>query len=97
MTHKNKRYSKLDDVSDSDEFVGCNLSQAEPGTAIFANKTGLKFTRCNLARAVVPADSVIVDCNTSQAPIPPESEPVVMVEIPKGEYDRLKAMEVNRG
>jgi len=97
MIHERKLFSRLDKVKSGDEFVGCNLAQAVPGVKIFAGRKGLKFTRCNLARAIVPSGSDIVDCNTSQAPIPEHVEPEETVEITKKEYDRLKAAEVSRG
>ena len=91
MIHERKLFSRLDKVKIGDEFVGCNLAQAVPGVKIFAGRKGLKFTRCNLARAIVPADSVIVDCNTTQLPIPPDVEPVEMVEIEAAELASLRA------
>ncbi len=107
MIHEGKLFSRVGKVKDGDEFVGCNFAQAVPSTAIFADKKGLKFTRCNLARAIVPGDSTIEDCNTSQSPIPPEPEPVEMVEIEaaqlaalradREELKRLKPKEVDRG
>ena len=91
MRHKGKLFSRLGEVADGDELVDCNLAQPEPGTAIFAGLKGLKFTRCNLSRAATPDDSVIVDCNTSQVPVPPEPAPVEMVEVEAAELASLRA------
>ena len=91
MEHKGRLFSRIEAVADGDEFVGCNLAQSVPGTEIFAGKARLKFTRCNLARAVVPDDSVIVDCNTSQRPIPVAVEPPERVEIDAAELASLLA------
>jgi len=91
MEHKGRLFSRIEAVADGDEFVGCNFAQSAPGTEIFAGKTGLKFTRCNLARAIVPGDSVITGCNTSQAPIPVEVEPLPIVEIDEAELATLRA------
>ena len=105
MKHKDKLFSRLGEIADGDVFDGCNLAQGEPGTEIFAGLKGLTFTRCNLARAIVPDDSIIVDCNTSQTPLPPEPEIVEMVEIEASELaalrvdskelKRLRVMEIN--
>ena len=105
MIHERKLFARLGEVSDGDEFVGCNLSQTEPGDKIFEGKKGLKFTRCNLARAVVPAGSIVKGGNTSQTPIPPRKEPEEMEMVSKSELTglrvdrtRLKQLEaVSRG
>ena len=91
MKHNGIRYIKIETVADGDVFDGCNLAQAAPGTEIFAGLKGLTFTRCNLARAIVPADSIIVDCNTSQMPLPPEPEIPEMIEIDAAELEALMA------
>ena len=62
-------------IRDGDTLEDCNLAQGQPGAPIFAGVRGLTFRRCNLARAVVPDDAGIEDCNTSQRPLPPEPEP----------------------
>lgn len=81
----------IDEVRDGDTLEDCNLAQAAPGTEIFKGVRGLTFRRCNLARAVVPEDATIEDCNTSQRPLPPEAEPEEMIEIERAEYDALLA------
>ena len=80
-----------DDVKNGAVFEDKNFAQSEPGTVIFKGVKGLTFRRCNLARAVVPEDSIIEDCNTTQRPLPPEVEPVEMVEIEKSEHEALLA------
>jgi len=49
-----------------DTFTGCNLTQAQMDTPICVGKTGLTFIRCNLINCIVPADSVVQDCNTAK-------------------------------
>ena len=91
MLHKGRLFSRIEAVADGDEFVGCNLAQSAPGTEIFAGKARLKFTRCNLARAIVPADSAIEDCNTSQMAVVAMPEPPERVEIDAAELASLRA------
>ena len=93
MIHKQKLFKGLEKISDGDEFIGCNLAQAEPNTVIFKDKRGLKFTDCNLARATVPKDSIIKDCNTSQALRVIQPDQPEMMMITKTEYDHLKTLE----
>lgn len=72
---KQRNYAGHDpSCNNGDGFVGCNLSQPEPGTKICKGRKGLKFVRCNLARARVPEGSIIEDCNTSQVPLPEEPD-----------------------
>ena len=60
--------------SDGDEIVACNLAQAVPGTEICQGAKGLTFDRCNLVRAVVPADAKVIHCNVSQGALLPEPD-----------------------
>ena len=78
LKRKGRNYAGRDpSCADGDEFIGCNLAQAEPGTEICKGKKGLRFAKCNLVRAVVPKDSVITDCNISQVALPAERDPKV--------------------
>ena len=96
--HRYQNYSRSDPAAEiGDMFEDCNLAQAEPGTKLFVGLRGLAFRRCNLARAMVPPDSVIEDCNTTQSPIPIEMEPEEEITVPLKEWDRLNAMEAARG
>jgi hypothetical protein len=47
-------------------YEGHNFSQKYPHTAIGEGFTGLKFENCNLVNCDVPADTVVVSCNTTQ-------------------------------
>ena len=96
--HRNHNFSRQDpDCSDGDVFEDCNLAQAVPGTVLFAGRKRLMFRRCNLARAVVPIDSVIDDCNTTQNAAPPLMEAEEEITVPLKEWNRLKALEAARG
>jgi len=79
--HRKNFSSELPEARAGDIFVECNFAQAAPGTAILAGVKSLSFVRCNLARAVVPDDARVDDCNTSQEPVPPEDPSVRMYEI----------------
>jgi len=52
----------LPSVTNNHVFDGCNFSQAEPNTIIFAGVSGLTFRRCNLSNCQLPADAIIEDC-----------------------------------
>ena len=96
--YRNHNFSGMDpDAQDGDVFEDCNLAQPVPGTKLFVGLKGLTFRRCNLARAVVPVDSVIDDCNTTKNAIPIEVEVEEEITVPLREWDRLKAMEAARG
>jgi len=87
-----------DEIPDATVLIGCNLAQAEPGTPILAGRQGLTLIGCNCARATLPPDARLKDCNTSQRPIPPEPEPTDSVLIEAAELDALLAdrEELNR-
>ena len=92
--YRNHNFSGLQpEAHDGDVFEDCNLAQAEPGTVLFEGMKGLTFRRCNLARAVVPGDSTIEDCNTTQRAIPIEVEAEEEITVPLKEWDRLKAVD----
>ena len=64
-----KNYS-LDRVSEFNPKIGetieeCNITQKFPNTVITVI-AGLIFNRCNLVNCSVPADAIIIDCNTAQ-------------------------------
>ena len=80
-----------DNIENGTVFEDRNFAQSKPGTLIFEGAKGLTFRRCNLARAIVPEDSVIEDCNTTQMALPPEVEPVEMIEIEATELEALQA------
>ena len=93
--HQYHNYSGLQpDARDGDVFEDCNLAQPVPGTVLFAGRKGLTFRRCNLARVVVPGDSVVEDCNTTQNAIPIEVEAEEEIAVPLKEWNRLKALDV---
>ena len=47
-------------------FEDTNFTQKEPNTPIFVGRTGLTFKKCNLVNCLLPIDSVITQCNTTQ-------------------------------
>lgn len=65
--HKNRNFSFQDpNCENEDIFERCNLSQLQPNTLICLNKTGLTFRNCNLVNCIVPGDTVVERCNTTQ-------------------------------
>jgi len=80
-----------DEVPDGSMLVRCNLARAAPDTPVLAGRKGLTLIGCNCARAALPADAKLINCNTSQRPTPPEPQDVEMIEIERNEYDVLLA------
>ena len=80
-----------DEVPDGSTLVRCNMARPAPGTPVLVGRKGLTLIGCNCARAVLPADAKLIDCNTSQRPLPPHAEPEEMIEIERSEYDVLLA------
>ena len=87
-------------AQDGDTFLRCNLSQAEPNTAICKGVKGLTFERCNLARAVVPKDAKVISCNRTNEPrvIDPPADPPVHTTVSEVRdlVDRAEAKGVDR-
>lgn len=61
-SYKNFRLALPTGIEDGDIFIGCNLIQIVPHTAICAGITGLTFTGCNLTNGDVPGDAIVEDC-----------------------------------
>lgn len=53
-------------VSNGDTIRHTNLFQAQPNIPICQGITNLTFEKCNLGNCSVPADAIVIDCNTAQ-------------------------------
>lgn len=59
---KNFRLVPPTGIENGDSFIGCNLIQINPHTAICTSVSGLTFTDCNLTNCDVPSDAEVIDC-----------------------------------
>jgi len=63
MIYKYKNFRLSTPICENgDTFIGCNLVQINPHTAICEGKTGLTFQGCNLTNCDVPQDAIVEDC-----------------------------------
>lgn len=53
-------------IVNGEVFEYCNFTQAVAGTIIFSGATGLTFRDSNLVNCIVPKDSIVKQCNTTQ-------------------------------
>ena len=60
--YKNFRLIPPTGIENGDTFIGCNLIQVAPHTAICTGIIGLTFTGCNLTNCDVPENAIVDNC-----------------------------------